>query len=86
MSGGRRMAQRHHWLTIRCAVSQEYIPGIRGTLLEVLAEYGPWYQHDIYLSGPAPMVVAATETLTLGGTSPDRIHHDPFETPVLSFP
>lgn len=81
-----RMAQRHHWLTIRGAVSQEYIPGIRGSLPEVLAEYGPWYHHDAYLSGPAPMVVAATKTLTLGGTSPDRIHYDPFETPVLSLP
>ncbi|MEU9374420.1 globin domain-containing protein [Streptomyces sp. NPDC048255] len=81
-----RMAQRHHWLAIRGAVSHEYIPGIRGSLPEVLAEYGPWYQHDVYLSGPAPMVISATETLTLGGTSPDRIHHDPFETPVLSLP
>lgn len=81
-----RLAQRHHWLSIRGAVSEEYVPGIRGSLPEVLAEYGPWFQHDVYLSGPASMVVAATETLTLGGTSPERIHHDPFETPVLSLP
>ncbi|WP_323179154.1 globin domain-containing protein [Streptomyces sp. NBC_00320] len=81
-----RMSQRHHWLTIRGAVSDEYIPGIRGSLPDVLTEYGPWYQHDVYLSGPAQMVIASTETLTLGGTPPDRIHHDPFETPVLSLP
>ncbi|WP_327360135.1 globin domain-containing protein [Streptomyces sp. NBC_01296] len=81
-----RMSQRHHWLTIRGAVSDEYIPGIRGSLPDVLTEYGPWYQHDVYLSGPAQMVIAATETLTHGGTPPDRIHHDPFETPVLSLP
>lgn len=81
-----RMAQRHHWLTIRGAVSHEYIPGIRGSLPEVLAEYGPWYQHDVYLSGPAQMVASANETLTLNGTLPERIHHDPFETPVLSMP
>ncbi|WP_079277952.1 globin domain-containing protein [Streptomyces sp. CB03234] len=81
-----RMAQRYHWLTIRGAVSHEHIPGIRGSLPEVLAEYGPWYQHDVYLSGPAPMVLSASETLTRNGTSPDRIHHDPFETPVLSLP
>ncbi|MFI1453912.1 globin domain-containing protein [Streptomyces roseus] len=79
-----RMAQQHHWLSIRGAVSHEYIPGIRGSLPEVLAEYGPWYQHDVYLSGPAPMVVSASQTLTQHGTLPDRIHHDPFETPVLS--
>ncbi|GAA0454493.1 FAD-binding oxidoreductase [Streptomyces stramineus] len=81
-----RMAQRHHWLTIRSAVSDEYIPGLRGSLPEVLAEYGPWYQHDVFLSGPAPMVVSAKETLAFHGTRPDRIHHDPFETPVLSTP
>ncbi|GGT12840.1 globin domain-containing protein [Streptomyces purpureus] len=81
-----RMAQRYHWLTIRGAVSDEYIPGIRGSLPEVLTEYGPWYQHDVYLSGPVPMVVSAKETLTRGGTLPDRIHHDPYETPVLSMP
>ncbi|MEU3724256.1 globin domain-containing protein [Streptomyces sp. NPDC031705] len=81
-----RMSQRHHWLTIRGAVSHEYVPGLRGSLPQVLAEYGPWYQHDVYLSGPVPMVVSARETLTLGGTPPDRIHHDPFETPVLARP
>ncbi|MDJ0380407.1 FAD-binding oxidoreductase [Streptomyces sp. G-G2] len=81
-----RMAQQHHWLSIRGAVSHEYIPGIRGSLPQVLAEYGPWYQHDAFLSGPAPMVVSASETLTLHGTLPERIHHDPFETPVLSAP
>ncbi|MFC9294105.1 globin domain-containing protein [Streptomyces sp. NPDC057011] len=81
-----RMAQRHHWLTIRGAVSDEYVPGIRGSLPEVLAEYGPWYHHDVYLSGPAPMVVSARETLTLNGTLPERIHYDPFDAPALSTP
>ncbi|CAM5674164.1 oxidoreductase [Streptomyces avidinii] len=81
-----RMAQRHHWLTIRGAVSHEHIPGLRGSLPDVLVEFGPWYQHDAYLSGPARMVASAKEALTLAGTAPDRIHHDPFETPVLSLP
>ncbi|WP_312018632.1 globin domain-containing protein [Streptomyces sp. I05A-00742] len=78
-----RMAQRHHWLTVRGAVSDEYVPGARGSLPDVLAEYGPWYQHDVFLSGPARMVVSARDTLTLHGTPSHRIHHDPFETPVL---
>lgn len=81
-----RMAQRHHWLTVRGAVSDEYISGIRGSLPEVLAEYGPWYHHDVFLSGPAPMVTSARQALTLGGTAPDRIHCDPFDTPVLAAP
>ncbi|MGW7433397.1 globin domain-containing protein [Streptomyces sp. NPDC054861] len=78
-----RMAQRHHWLTVRGAVSDEYIAGIRGSLPEVLAEYGPWYQHDVFLSGPAAMVASAKERLVYDGTPPERIHHDPFDTPVL---
>ncbi|QGV77461.1 globin domain-containing protein [Streptomyces ficellus] len=81
-----RMAQRHHWLTIRGAVSDEYTPGLRGSLPEVLAEYGPWFEHDVYLSGPPRMIVSARETLTLHGTLPERIHHDPFDVPVLSMP
>ncbi|MEU3354557.1 globin domain-containing protein [Streptomyces sp. NPDC037389] len=81
-----RMAQRHHWLTIRGAVSHEHIPGIRGSLPDVLADYGPWYQHDAFLSGPARMVDLARETLTHNGTPARCIHHDPFETPVLSTP
>ncbi|MFD9031028.1 globin domain-containing protein [Streptomyces sp. NPDC059567] len=81
-----RMAQRHHWLTVRGAISEEYMPGIQGSLPQVLAEYGPWYHHDVFLSGPAPMITSATETLTLGGTSPDRIHYDPFDTPALATP
>ncbi|MFF1413126.1 globin domain-containing protein [Streptomyces sp. NPDC058289] len=81
-----RMSQRHHWLTIRGAISHESVPGLRGSLPDVLAEFGPWYQHDAYLSGPAQMVVSAKEALTMAGTAPDRIHHDPFETPVLSLP
>ncbi|RST12976.1 flavohemoprotein [Streptomyces sp. WAC05374] len=81
-----RMAQRHHWLTIRGAVSHEETPGIRGSLPEVLAEYGPWYHHDVFLSGPAPMIVSARQTLTDNGTAPERIHHDPLGTPVPSMP
>ncbi|WP_414169953.1 globin domain-containing protein [Streptoverticillium reticulum] len=79
-----RLAQRHHWLTVKGAVSHEQIPGIRGLLPDVLAEYGPWYEHDVFLSGPAQMVASAKAKLILNGTAPHRIHHDPFETPGLS--
>ncbi|MEU7167211.1 globin domain-containing protein [Streptomyces morookaense] len=81
-----RLAQRHHWLTVKSAVSHEQIPGIRGALPDVLAEYGPWYEHDVFLSGPAQMVASARQALTLNGTAPHRIHHDPFGTPGLSAP
>jgi hypothetical protein len=32
------------------------------------------------------MITSAREALTLGGTSPDRIHYDPFDTPALAAP
>lgn len=76
-----RLAQRHHWLTVKGAVSHEQIPGIRGLLPDVLAEYGPWYEHDVFLSGPAQMVASAKQRLTLNGTAPHCIHHDPLGTP-----
>jgi NAD(P)H-flavin reductase len=81
-----RMAQRHHWLTVRGAISDEDIPGIQGSLPKVLADFGPWYHHDVFLSGPAPMITSAKQALTLGGTSPDRIHYDPLDTPALATP
>lgn len=79
-----RMAQRHHWLSVRAAVSHEHLPGAHGSLSDVLAEFGPWYEHDAYLSGPPDMVTTASRTLTVSGVPPERIHHDPLETPVLA--
>ncbi|QMU74358.1 flavohemoprotein [Streptacidiphilus sp. P02-A3a] len=78
-----RMSQRHHWLSVRAAVSNERIPGLEGTLPEILRDFGPWYRHDAFLSGPVEMVTQASYTLQRQGVSPARIHHDPFDVPVL---
>lgn len=78
-----RMSQRHHWLSVRAAVSHERIAGLEGTLPQVLAEFGPWYQHEAFLSGPVDMVTQATTTLTRQGIPRDRIHFDPFDVPAL---
>lgn len=74
-----RSAQRHHWLTVRAAVSHQRIPGREGMLPDVLREFGPWYQHEAFLSGPVPMVTAATRILLDHGVPRARIHHDPLE-------
>ncbi|WP_246144710.1 globin domain-containing protein [Actinacidiphila oryziradicis] len=78
-----RISQRHHWLSVRAAVSHERIAGLEGTLPQVLSEFGPWYQHDAFLSGPIDMVTRATSTLVRKGIPRERILHDPFDVPAL---
>jgi NAD(P)H-flavin reductase/hemoglobin-like flavoprotein len=78
-----RISQRHHWLSVRAAVSHERIAGLEGTLPQVLGEFGPWYQHDAFLSGPVDMVTQAAQTLVRQGIPQEQIHHDPFDVPVL---
>ncbi|WP_236652421.1 globin domain-containing protein [Streptacidiphilus neutrinimicus] len=79
-----RFSQRNHWLRVRAAVSDEDILGLSGSLPQVLQEFGPWYRHDAYLSGPASMVTATADTLTRTGVPRSRIRHDPLDVPVLS--
>ncbi|MFF0066581.1 globin domain-containing protein [Streptomyces sp. NPDC005279] len=81
-----RMSQRHHWLSVRAAVSHERIPGTEGNLPEVISQFGPWDRHDVFLSGPPGMITAATAVLLGRGAPPSRIHHDPLDVPVLSAP
>jgi NAD(P)H-flavin reductase/hemoglobin-like flavoprotein len=78
-----RMSQRHHWLSVRAAVSHERIAGLEGTLPQVLGEFGPWYQHEAFLSGPVEMVTQAAGILVRQGVPEERIHHDPFDVPAL---
>ncbi|MBP0458565.1 globin domain-containing protein [Streptomyces montanisoli] len=82
-----RMAQRHHWLSVRAAVSHQRIPGREGLLPDVLREFGPWYQHEAFLCGPVPMVRAATQALMDHGMPRHRIRYDPLEgVPALEAP
>ncbi|SEG88531.1 NAD(P)H-flavin reductase [Actinacidiphila yanglinensis] len=78
-----RMSQRHHWLSVRAAVSHERIAGLEGTLPRVLGEFGPWYEHEAFLSGPVDMVTEATAILARQGVPQERIHFDPFDVPAL---
>ncbi|MFB7509497.1 globin domain-containing protein [Streptomyces broussonetiae] len=78
-----RMSQRHHWLSVRAAVSHERIAGLEGTLPRVLNEFGPWYRHEAFLSGPVDMVTQASATLARQGIPQERIHFDPFDVPAL---
>ncbi|MEV0521868.1 globin domain-containing protein [Streptomyces sp. NPDC050439] len=81
-----RMAQRHHWLSVRAAVSHQRIPGREGSLPQVLREFGPWGQHAAFISGPPAMVTAAVRVLREYGVPQARIHHDAVDVPVLTAP
>ncbi|GAB2700828.1 FAD-binding oxidoreductase [Kitasatospora kifunensis] len=73
-----RLSQRHRWLTVRAAISDEDVPRTRRSLSDALAESGPWQQPDAYLSGPAAMITAAARVLHRTGVPFERLHHDPF--------
>jgi NAD(P)H-flavin reductase/hemoglobin-like flavoprotein len=81
-----RMAQRHHWLTVRASVSHQELHGQRGTLPQALREFGPWDRHEAFLCGPPLMVTTAVDTLLRQGTPRSHIHHDPIDTPILTAP
>jgi NAD(P)H-flavin reductase/hemoglobin-like flavoprotein len=81
-----RMSQRHHWLSVRAALSHQRIPGLEGTLPQVLREFGPWHRHEAFVSGPVDMVTAGCQALQRSGVPWRRIHHDPFDVPALDAP
>ncbi|MDH6130704.1 NAD(P)H-flavin reductase/hemoglobin-like flavoprotein [Kitasatospora sp. MAA4] len=75
-----QLAQRHPWLAVRAAVADEQSAGTPdgNQLLKAIARTGPWPQHDAYLAGPGPMIIAAARILRRGGIPLERLYHDPF--------
>ena len=53
-------------------------PGERGMLHEVLARSGDWRGHDVYASGPTPMVEATVTQLMALGVPRSRIYLEDF--------
>ena len=74
-----KTAARQPWLTVTPVVSHEPgFPGERGLLHEVLARGGDWRGHDVYASGPTPMVEATVTQLTALGVPRSQIHLEDF--------
>ena len=74
-----KMAAGCPWLTVVPAVSDDPgFPGERGMLHEVLARSGNWREHDVYASGPTPMVEATINQLTALGVPQAQIHVEDF--------
>jgi NAD(P)H-flavin reductase/hemoglobin-like flavoprotein len=74
-----QMAARYPWLSIIPACSEDPgYPGERGTVADVLARYGPWGEHDFFVSGSPAMVKATLRTLAELQVPPIRIKYDAF--------
>ena len=74
-----KMAAGCRWLTVVPVVSDEPgFPGERGPLHDVLARSGNWCGHDVYASGPTPMVEATVTQLMALGVPRGQIHLEDF--------
>ncbi|MGW4792484.1 globin domain-containing protein [Nonomuraea sp. NPDC004297] len=73
-----RMESAFPWLRVLPVVSdQPSYDGMRGSLPEAARRLRSWAEHDVYVSGPAPMVDETVRRLQLDGVPPARIHRDP---------
>jgi NAD(P)H-flavin reductase/hemoglobin-like flavoprotein len=78
----RSLADAHEWLNVIRVVSEEPgYPGERGTAVEAALRLGRWRDHDVYISGSAPMVRGSIDRLLLAGVPLSRIKFDDFGDP-----
>jgi NAD(P)H-flavin reductase/hemoglobin-like flavoprotein len=74
-----KLAARYPWLSVVPAVTDDVtFAGEVGTVAEVVARYGPWEQHDFFVSGSAPMVKATLRKLSEMKVPPVRVKYDAF--------
>jgi NAD(P)H-flavin reductase/hemoglobin-like flavoprotein len=67
------------WLTVTATVTDDpTFPGEHGTVADVVAEHGPWPEHDVFVSGSAAMVRATLRRLAEIGVPSLRIQYDAF--------
>ncbi|MEU4239610.1 FAD-binding oxidoreductase [Actinoplanes sp. NPDC026619] len=75
-----QLSQRHPWLTVIRATSEE--PDENGeqvTVADLVAREGPWPDHDFYVFGSAPMVESTLRRLDQMGVTDDRIRHGAYD-------
>jgi NAD(P)H-flavin reductase/hemoglobin-like flavoprotein len=74
-----RLAAHYPWLSVvpACSEDPDY-PGEKGNIGEVVARYGPWQDHDFFVSGSPSMVRSSLRTLAEMEIPPIRIRYDAF--------
>ena len=73
------LAARHPWLTVVAACSHDPgFEGEQGNVSDVVARYGPWDDHDVFVSGSTPMVKATLRTLAEMQVPSIRVKYDTF--------
>ncbi|MEV1286647.1 globin domain-containing protein [Micromonospora sp. NPDC049679] len=74
-----KLAARYPWLTVVPACSDDPgFSGEQGNISDVVARYGPWNEHDFFVSGSTPMVKATLRTLAELQVPSIRIKYDTF--------
>jgi NAD(P)H-flavin reductase len=71
------MAGRHPCLSVVPACSEDpTYGGERGCINDVVERFGPWPEHDFYVSGSPSMVRATLGTVLGLGVPQQRIRYD----------
>ncbi|MFJ8635026.1 globin domain-containing protein [Streptomyces sp. NPDC093568] len=75
-----RLKQSHPWLEVRPVVDRHGLL----QLPEAIRQYGPWTEHDAYVSGPPGMIRSGVDVLRDLGVPAERIRHDSVEELVAA--
>ena len=74
-----RLAARYPWLSVVTACSDDPgFAGEQGDISDVVARYGPWNEHDFFVSGSGAMVKATLRSLAELQVPPVRVKYDAF--------
>jgi NAD(P)H-flavin reductase/hemoglobin-like flavoprotein len=72
-----RLAARYPWLSVVPACSDDpTYSGETGNIADVVLRYGPWAEHDFFVSGSPAMVRATLRILAEQQVPPERIKYD----------
>jgi NAD(P)H-flavin reductase len=74
-----RLAARYPWLSVVAATTDDpEFPGEHGMISDVVGRYGPWNDHDFFVSGSPRMVRSTLRTLAEMQVPAIRIKYDAF--------
>jgi NAD(P)H-flavin reductase/hemoglobin-like flavoprotein len=74
-----RLAAQYPWLSVVTACSEDQtFAGEQGNISDVVARYGPWTEHDFFVSGSGTMVKATLTKLAELQVPSVRIKYDSF--------